>query len=416
MTDLLPDADPTPKPRGLWSLMPKTSTALPSETEFSEPSPVLPKSLFDVIRQAAEGDEHSPNPVPFDASLESHPVDEDPAHALTDIPVRDFSVVVTASLYQAKSSALAARKTRRHLVEFGCGLASVGFSALAMRPEFVMSLPGLVLGFSATILGSLRLSESRSRSFPARDFWISVAGILSGILGIFLGPLYFTELGRVMRESSGNNQTQQHLNQIGSGLKRHHDQHEAFPAGGTFVRLPSGKLQGLHGWMTLLLPDVGEALVYRQIDLSKPFDALVNRRAMGHEISVYYAAGGDRSRIGDGFAIAHFAGVGGDLESESGILQAGIFARETPIRRDEVIDGLANTFAAGELAGNFPPWGDPHNLRTVGRGLNKDVNGFGNSNGNGALFLFADGSVKFFENRTDSKVLRQLSSRNGHDE
>lgn len=416
MTESLPEPDPTPKPRGLWSLMPKASTELPPETpteaQAGEPSP---RSLFDVMRGARAVETQLLNPGIGDVELESRPVVENPELSSPDSSIKALPVPVRGGSRRSPS-VMSARGSRRQFAGLACGLASIGFSALALRPEIWISVPGSVLGFTAVILGSLRLIESESRTRPASLRWISAAGILSGIFGIFLGPLYFTEVGRAIRESSGNSQTRQHLTQIGNGLKRHHDQYGSFPAGGVFEQLPAEKRQGLHGWMTFLLPFVGEQLVFELVNQSIPFDAIENRPAMGHEISVYYAAGGDRSRIGQGFAVAHFAGVGGEFDSENGILQAGIFDREASIRRNDVTDGLANTFAAGELAGNFPPWGDPENLRTIGRGLNNDINGFGNARGNGALFLFADGSVKFFVNRTDPKLLLQLSTRNGHEE
>ena len=40
---------------------------------------------------------------------------------------------------------------------------------------------------------------------------------------------------------------------------------------------------------------------------------------------------------------------------------------------------------------------------------------FGNADGTGALFLMADGSVRFFSNKTSRKILEKLSTRDGAD-
>ena len=416
MTEPLPDSDPTPKPRGLWSVIPESPNAWPSETEFGEVSPKPLRSLFDLMRKTGSADADLTNPVPVEAAVELQPVADGPEISSDEISFDGPILLDAGDDRKTVSSAKVTRRTRHHLTGIASGLASLGLSVLALRPEVWMRLPGLVMGFYAMMLGYLSLTETHPSQRPRNVVWLSTTAILSGIVGIVLGPLYFSEWGRAMRDSRGSWQTRQHLAQIGQALKQHHDQHGSFPAGGTFELLPSKKQQGLHGWMTFLLPHVGEGRVYEMIDLSKPFDGVENRPAMGKEISVFYADGGDRTRIGQGFAVAHFAGVGGEMETEMGIVQAGIFDPDRPIRREDVTDGLAKTLAAGELAGNFPPWGDPANLRTVGRGLNKEINGFGNARGNGALFLFADGSVEFFGNRTDAKVLQQLSSRNGQEE
>ena len=390
----------------------------PTETNSDEPSPAPPRSLFEVMRQGTTA--KSDTPEKFD---ESERVDErtgSPSETLaatqppSDVVIDDQRLSLN-SIDDPKLSraAISASRFRQGRVGLACGVASVGLSVLASRPEVWMSIPASILGFASIILGYLTLAGSRRHRVTPFAKMASAASLLLGVLGVFLGPLFFAGMGRELRESSGHDLTRQHLISLGIALNRYHDQRGAFPIGGTFVRQKSGEFKGQHGWMTFLLPFVGEQSLFQQIDQTKPFDVAVNREPMGREVVVYYAAGGDRSKIGQGFAVSHFAGVGGDIEDETGLSHAGIFMREAAIRREDVKDGLANTLIVGELPGNYPPWGDPENWRTIGRGLNKDVDGFGNATGNGALFLFADGSVKAFNNKTDLKLLRQLSTRDG---
>jgi prepilin-type processing-associated H-X9-DG protein len=137
---------------------------------------------------------------------------------------------------------------------------------------------------------------------------------------------------------------------------------------------------------------------------------------MSTPVLVFFAAGGNRARTGGGFAVTHFAGVGGEVSTGRGEKpSAGIFRAGKPLTKEDVTDGLSTTFAAGEIGGQYPAWGDPENLRVPQLGLNKDPRGFGNAARTGAIMLFADGHVKFFPNATDPEVLRRLSTRNAGD-
>jgi hypothetical protein len=117
-----------------------------------------------------------------------------------------------------------------------------------------------------------------------------------------------------------------------------------------------------------------------------------------------------------GFGLTHFAGVGGEIVNEQvGLMHLGIFAEEGAVRREQITDGLAQTIIVGEIADPLPAWGEPGNLRAIGNGLNKQFHGFGNPAGTGATFLHADGSVKFYANKTDRRLLQQLETRDeGH--
>ncbi len=307
----------------------------------------------------------------------------------------------------------AARAVRRSWIGLACGVAAVVASALTMLPQVWIGFLPSELGFAAIIMGYLTLTGAAAREMPFSTRAVSIGGMLLGTVGIFLGPLFFTGLGRDLREATGQQATGKHLLELGIGLNRHHDQHAAFPVGGVFTRDAAGVVKGQHGWMTFLLPFIGEQELHRQIDLGKSYDDPANRAAMTRDVTAYFAAGGDRAKIVQGYAVSHFAGVGGEIDDAEGLAHVGIFQRDEAVRRDEVTDGLSNTLIVGELPGSFPPWGDPENWRMIGRGINKDANGFGNATRTGATFLLADGSVKFLNNKTDPKLLRKLSTRDG---
>jgi hypothetical protein len=167
--------------------------------------------------------------------------------------------------------------------------------------------------------------------------------------------------------------------------------------------------------MTFLLPYIGETELYQKIDQTKPFDHQVNLSPLSQDVSQFFAQGADQSKVAKGLAAAHFAGVGGEINEGGRVAYLGIFERDVAVKRDEITDGLANTLIVGEVGGAFPAWGEPENWREIGRGLNKGHNGFGSADGNGAVFLLGDGSVKYLNNKTDPKLLVKMSTRNGAD-
>lgn len=312
---------------------------------------------------------------------------------------------------------LAAAQTRRQgWLAITTGISSVSASALSLFPTVFASIPASVLGFGAIIAGYLSLTGTGRHEMSRGTRIAAVTGMLTGILGIFLGPLFFTNLGRSLREPVGHRITRLHLKQIGDGLDQHYSKIDGYPIGGVFTRDDTGVIRGQHGWMTFLLPYIGEGELYQKIDQTKPFDHPVNLSPLSQDVSQYFAQGADQSKVAKGLAAAHFAGVGGEISEGGRVAYLGIFERDVAVKRDEISDGLANTLIVGELGSSFPAWGEPENWREIGRGLNKKgVNGFGSADGNGAVFLLGDGSVKYFNNKTDPKLLEKMSTRNGAD-
>ncbi|MBS0202353.1 MAG: DUF1559 domain-containing protein [Planctomycetes bacterium] len=447
-------AAPPPKRRGLWGLM-QQQTESPSEAEVGENSdeadatedlPVaeLPRTEFPA--RTAGDDPRSPAPRSLFALMqrgddlkdesataenvveEQDPDDDQNVGELVEdeSEQRPPKVALLSSMSEFaidpedlepphyRQAIVRARK--QAWTGLAIGIVAVLSSALSLLPGFLASLPATAFGFASIIAGYLALTGSARRDITAGIRALSLVGMLMGTIGIFLGPLLFSSIGRGLREATGQQVTRQHLQTLGTGLDHHYTQHNTYPVGGTFARNEAGAIRGQHGWMTFLLPFVEEEVLYKQIDLSKPYDDPDNRTAMGHNVSVYFAAGGDRSRIADGYSVSHFAGLGGEVDDANQVRHIGIFERDVAVRRDEITDGLSSLLIVGELAGSYPPWGDPENWRTIGRGINRDPNGFGSYTGQGATFLLADGAVKFFNNKTDPKLLEKMSTRDGADQ
>ena len=417
------DAEESPAPvvplRGLFSLMQRAaSDVAPSENDGLESSdsstahptlraPRLPESPLTLTLSPEDGGEGTGEEEEKEGEGQEALDEEDLVEPLLSLPI------APDDLEPPRYLRMAAQAKRQSWIGLACGVAAVAASALAMMPQVWTGIPATGLGFAAIIAGYVTLTGAARRDLAIMTRVVSMIAMGLGSLGIFLGPLFFSGLGHDLREATGQQATSRHLEQMGVALNRYHDQHSAFPVGGVFARDAAEVTKGQHGWMTFLLPFVGKQELYRSIDQDKSYDDPANRVAMGHDVVTYFAAGGDRAKISQGFSVSHFAGVGGEIDDATGLSHVGIFQRDEAVKKEEVTDGLTNTLIVGELAATYPPWGDPENWRSIGRGLNKNVDGFGSAAGNGATFLLADGSVRFFNNQTDPKLLLKMSTRDG---
>lgn len=293
------------------------------------------------------------------------------------------------------------------------GAVSLPISLIAIYPVVWTRIPALVFGFVALIFGFQGISEiSRTRGRKSGLNW-AYAGIVMGLFGMFAGPAIFTPLdvyGRGCNWISGGN-----LSQIGVATETYYQNQSAFPAGGIFLEGKPGQSDPLHGWMTQLLPYLPDgAGLATQLDLSKPYFDPVNQAVMQERIPSFMSADGDQALIQGQYGPAHFAGLGGSLElSDGSIAHAGVFDVNSEVTRDQISDGQSNTMIVGEIGHDYPAWGEPRNWRQIGKGLNREPQGFGNARHSGALFLMADGSVQYFANGTDPRVLQALSTRDG---
>lgn len=424
------------KPRGLWGMMGQApAAAAPVDAAVASPNPeaartepelaapdstnrVAPRGLFALMQRAEQVDAGIPDVPSADRQADATVVqeaeeDDSEVEDLPPTPRHVAPVLDLDELEPRRYRFAASQAGRQGWIGLTCGIAAVLTSALSLLPHFLAGIPATSLGFIAIVSGYLALTGAGRRDITGFTRGISLLGMLLGTAGVFLGPLLFAGIGRGLREATGPQATRLHLHQIGEGLEQFYTKHDGYPIGGTFGRNSAGVIHGQHGWMTFLLPFVGESALYQEVDQSVPYDDPANRKAMGQNVSVYFAAGGDRARIGDGFAVAHYAGLGGEINDAKGLAHVGIFERDVAVKREEITDGLSETLIVGEVAGGYPPWGDPENWRKIGRGLNKDINGFGSFSGQGATFLLADGSVKYFGNRTDPKLLEKMSTRDG---
>lgn len=447
------DAESPSPPKGLWSVMGQTvdkeqetaddpagsasasHAAIEAQAE-SSPEAAPPKGLWGVMSSGAPnlqdiaGNENQDcRPAAQERAATEQPVAEPPqshpntqpkhsleASASATAPSTEM-FITTDSTPAFMQVMVKTGRSRMALAASLVGLFAVPLSALALLPDASLRLPATIAGFAALVLGLIGWQEVRSSRGRRTGNELAAAGMVLGVLAMFLGPVLFARVGQGYRKSFGRQQTITNLETIGVGLQSYHRKQQRYPAGGIFRTNEDDTQQPMHGWMAALLPYLGEQELHGSIRFNIPYDDPGNLQAMRRNVSAFLAAGGDRSPIGrQNFAPAHFAGLGGELNIEGvGLVKVGVFGRNSEITREDVTDGLSQTFVVGEIAAFYPAWGEPENWRMIGRGLNRDPNGFGNAADTGALFLKADGSVTFYSNETDPTVLRMLSTPNAAD-
>ncbi|MCC9606499.1 DUF1559 domain-containing protein [Blastopirellula sp. JC732] len=185
------------------------------------------------------------------------------------------------------------------------------------------------------------------------------------------------------------------LQQIGNSIKDFQLQKNALPRS-TFT--PEGR--PLHGWMTMILPQIGRMDLYESVTLFAPWDMNYQSFAFDTEVEEYLRRGDLITRDDRDFAVTHYSANKHVIDS----------ARVKSLA--DVQDGASNTILLGEINDNFPAWARPRNGRDPAIGLNQR-GGFGAPWGSGVYFTMGDGSVRFIPNDVDPEVLRALSTPNG---
>lgn len=295
----------------------------------------------------------------------------------------------------------------------GFGIAAFALAILNLLPGFWVKIPATAAGLGALVLGYQSFNESKRLPDRAKLQLICGSALAFGLLGMFSGPLYLTAIGENWREEQLRNAISGNLSQIGEAVEVFYEHHGAFPRATYRV---DGEIDiPMHSWLSALLPHMGYEQLARQVDRNRPYDDPANFEAMSTIVPTFLVPNVDHQPTLRGLATSHFAGVGGETLTDAGRVDVGVFSRGVTLNREALSDGASQTMLAGEITKALPAWGEPGNWRTIGRGLNRQVSGFGNAAGTGAHFLMADGRVKFFSNSISRDVLIRLSTRNGGD-
>jgi prepilin-type processing-associated H-X9-DG protein len=177
-------------------------------------------------------------------------------------------------------------------------------------------------------------------------------------------------------EPARRTQCKNNLKQIGMALHQYHDTFGTFPP--VYTVDADGKR--LHSWRTLILPYLDQIELYKQIDLSKPWDDQVNAEFVKTDLYVYAC-----STIPRPFTKTSYMAIAG-----TGTCFPGAASRSI----SEIKDGTSNTVMIVEVdAEKSVPWMSPADLDDQYL-VNVDAKSKF-SHAGGLYTLFADGSVRF---------------------
>jgi len=249
-------------------------------------------------------------------------------------------------------------------------------------------------------VGTLRAGSGPLSGFGSRawniSWWVLGIVLTSSLLVVLLLPFVQSPHGASRRTQCRNN-----LKQIGLALHNYHDDYGAFPP--AYVADKNGR--PLYSWRVLILPYIDQEPLYKQFDLSQPWDSPTNLRLLD-QIPLPL----------EGFRCPS------DLEAKpnttSYVAVFGpncVFSGATPTRIRDITDGLSSTLMVGEITGKAIPWTKPDDVDITSHPTMGLPGGFSSRHEGGCHFLFGEGRVKFLSEDVSPKTLHDLFIRNdGH--
>jgi prepilin-type N-terminal cleavage/methylation domain-containing protein len=274
--------------------------------------------------------------------------------------------------------------------------------------------------------------------------------VVIAIIGVLIGLLL--PAVQAARESARRCSCCNNLKQVGLAMHLHHDVYGRLPAGWDGYDASSRPFAlGTPGWgwAARILPFVEQANVQKNlVDFTKPVTDPANSQARLFMIKTFRCpsdTGNEKflnvdEESGAGtleFATANYVGVWGTTDTHAcGTLPAGTqctsdgaFFHNSAIRFADILDGLSQTFVAGERNSrlDYSTWVgiDPVNDCSPGRLVGtasyspnsqaSDTHNFSSQHPSGTHFLLADGSVRIIADTIDTAAYHALCTRAGSD-
>jgi prepilin-type N-terminal cleavage/methylation domain-containing protein len=304
---------------------------------------------------------------------------------------------------------------------------------------------------SPTLVRAAGLPRRQARAAFTLIELLVVIAIIAVLIGLLLPAV------QKVREAAARMSCSNNLKQLGIALHNYHGRENSFPSG-YLCRVqanPNATAPGW-GWAALLLPDLEQDNLYRQINLNLPVED-PSHLAVRTTLLKTFVCASDRSTgvftvtndanaplavaATNSYAACH--GTGPDIEEELDDFN-GMFSRNSKVRVADITDGTSNTIAVGERAALFTrtPWAGAVNFGTTrltpgapaGNSAavdeaptqvlahvavhtvndpNADPEDFFSPHTGVCLFLFADGSVRPLHQRVKLSVLQALATRDG---
>ncbi len=174
-------------------------------------------------------------------------------------------------------------------------------------------------------------------------------------------------------------ESRMNLQRVGFAISNFHNDYHGLPT--PAMKTPEEVEQS---WVIRVLPF--EGYYVDQFHFAKPWDHPDNQAVARKLVPILLNPGLRPPVLRDarGYGVSHYAG------------NVHVFEYPGRLTWDDISDGTANTLLVGEVAAGFQPWAKPRANRDPALGIDGSPRGFGGpQTEGGALFLVADGSVRF---------------------
>ncbi|QDS86927.1 putative major pilin subunit [Rosistilla ulvae] len=290
---------------------------------------------------------------------------------------------------------------------------------------------------------------SQRRGFTLVELLVVIA-----IIGILVGLLL--PAVQAAREAARRMSCTNNLKQIGLALHNYHDTYQKLPPGLIDHSSSQSSAKAGWGWSVFILPAIEQSPLFDALEVNTksldehrgsttetvttvqtttplsvfecPSDPgpSINTKRGGHAKTNYVGV------FGSGFSTSSAGGGYHDSNAKSSQFN-GLFAGNSKVRFRDILDGLSNTFAVGEVeslnknagvwVGNYGPnrWGGVYFDARIGTLINAtsgtnpswaSTANFSSFHPGGAHFVKADGSVGFITENIDGRTYENLASRN----
>ena len=264
-----------------------------------------------------------------------------------------------------------------------------------------------------------RLALARSGGFTLMELLAVIAII--GTLVALLMPAIGSSRETARRAQCANN-----LHQIGLGLNNYHNVHGTYPVG-CYLR----KTKRI-AWSVHLLPYIEQEATWRAFNFNYAYSDAQNHAATRQVIPVYLCpstatlrpdrqgpTSGDRNGNGqyDPGEDMAFTDYGGMFGAGSVLpFMNGVLVWDTPIRQQQITDGLSHTIIVAEDTGRGPAmdgeWANGENIFDVMGKINQTQdNEIWSDHPSGSHVLTCDGSARFLSDQTSTTILFALCTR-----
>ena len=266
-------------------------------------------------------------------------------------------------------------------------------------------------GKTLTVPANPFSNQAANHTPPAKSgSGFPIAAVLIGVLVcmLFCGGLLVALLlpaTQAAREAARRTQCMNNIRQIQLAILNYESANGHFPP--AYSVDENG--EPMHSWRVLILPYMGENVIYDQYDMSQPWDSPKNLALTQNNVPMSYQC---PSQVG-------FSGPGTSAHTSYLVVQGPgtLFDGENTTTVGDVKDGLSNTLSVVETDRTDIHWAEPRDWDTPQsrffvNGGNSEI---GSAHPGGVNAGQADGAVIFLSDSVDSATLKSMTTIAGGD-